>query len=166
MDKDGLEIERKFLAEKYKKPIPGEMILDITQTYLIRKSPGIQRRIRRIASSDNKLSYFYTEKRFVSPSVREEKEWEIPEKDYLRLNNEKDNSLTQIFKKRRVFEYMSQRFEMDEYDFSDKYTTLELELENESQQIVFPPFITIIKEVTGDSRYSNAALARARKIEL
>ncbi len=52
---------------------------------------------------------------------------------------------------------------MDVYPFSDRYATIELELENESQHIDLPPYINVIKEVTGDQRYFNGALVTAGK---
>jgi CYTH domain-containing protein len=38
---------------------------------------------------------------------------------------------------------------------------LEVELCTKDEAVELPPFIPITKEVTGDKRYSNAALARA-----
>lgn len=37
---------------------------------------------------------------------------------------------------------------------------MEIELEDESQSVRFPPFISIIREVTGDKRYTNSAIAK------
>ena len=37
---------------------------------------------------------------------------------------------------------------------------MEVELENENADIVFPKIIDIIKEVTCDGRYTNASLSR------
>ena len=38
---------------------------------------------------------------------------------------------------------------------------MELELENPEQEIFFPDYINIVKEVTGINEYSNASLANA-----
>ena len=56
---------------------------------------------------------------------------------------------------------MEQQFELDIYPFSEKLAILELELENPSQEIHFPDYINVIKEVSDDGRYSNAALSKA-----
>ena len=50
MEKSGMEIERKFLIEKYMGEIEGEQVMDIVQTYLLRTDPDIQRRVRRITT--------------------------------------------------------------------------------------------------------------------
>ena len=59
MEKSGMEIERKFLIEKYKGEITGEQVWDIVQTYLLRTDPDIQRRVRR-TTSDGSVSCYYT----------------------------------------------------------------------------------------------------------
>ena len=53
-----------------------------------------------------------------------------------------------------------QRFEIDLFPFWKKQAYLELELRDESQTIDFPPALERIREVTGDGRYTNRALAR------
>lgn len=160
MEKSGLEKERKFLIEKYHENIAGEIRWDIVQTYLYKTSPDIQRRIRKITTDKEKVSYFYTEKKFISDGVREENEKEISESEYNRLlSDEADHSLADILKTRRIFDHMGHRFEMDEYPFSDKYASVEAELSDINEKIILPDFLTVIKEVTGDESYSNANLA-------
>lgn len=155
-----LEIERKFLAR-----LTDELIneccqkIDIVQTYLIRSSEDIQRRVRSM-TVDGKPSYYYTEKRFLSAGIREENEREISHEEYEKLLSEADSELTPIIKTRRILIYEGQRFEIDSYPFSDELCSVELELSDISQEIFFPPAAQIIKEVTGDSRYSNANLAK------
>ncbi len=153
------EIERKFLiclSEELDKHI--SLKTDIVQTYLLRKEPDIQRRVR-MMTTNGKNSFFYTEKRFVSPVEREENECMITLEEYRAALTEADDSLVPVIKTRKVLNYENQGFEIDCYPFSDKLATMELELENAEQSIVFPPFVKVIKEVTGDKRYSNAAIA-------
>lgn len=159
----GLEIERKFLV-KYPKngTYPQITEWDIEQIYLVRSDPAVQRRVRRICS-EGKVSYYYTEKRKLTGITREENEKEITSEEYENLLSEADDSLKPVIKTRHIIEYMEQRFEMDCYPFSDEYATIELELENEQQEIILPPFIEVIKEVTGDIRYFNGALVSAQK---
>lgn len=159
---DGLEIERKFLVGL---PEPEYLDikrqLDILQTYLV-SSDNSQRRVRRISENGN-VKYFYTEKIFLSAVVRRESEREIDEEEYNRLLSEKESSHVPIEKCRICFMYKKQLFELDIYPFSDIYAIMEIELENPEQEIIFPEYINIIKEVTGIGTYSNAALADAGK---
>ena len=157
-----LEIERKFLIRKTAS-IAGNASqrTDIIQTYLVKTSDDIQRRVRK-TDTDGKVCYTYTEKRFISPSVREENERVIDEKEYLDLLLQTDNGLSPVIKTRFILVYKSQRFEVDVYPFSDELATAELELESEDQEIFLPPYLQVIKEVTGDHSYSNAVLAKNR----
>ncbi|MGN0695176.1 MAG: hypothetical protein ACI4J5_00250 [Oscillospiraceae bacterium] len=159
MEKSGTEIERKFLIEKYKGKIAGERVWDIVQTYLVRTDPDIQRRVRKI-TSDGKVTCFYTEKRFILHGVREENEREISAEEYERLKMEADTSLTEIIKRRRIFVYDGKTLEMDEYPFSDRYASIEAELDDITEEISLPDFIRVIKEVTADVRYSNSVIAK------
>lgn len=155
-----LEIERKFLIEK--STVPDEKcseIISIVQTYLNRPESGLQRRVRSMCISGD-TKYYYTEKRFLSAAVREENEREISAAEYEQLLCETDKSLEPVIKTRKILVFEGQRFEIDCYPFSDRLAVMELELQSEEQEIVFPPFITVLGEVTGNSAYSNASLAK------
>lgn len=154
-----LEIERKFLIEQTDE-LDSRCTerIEITQIYLERPDPAIQRRIRSM-TANGVTKYYYTEKRFISSAVREENEKEISADEYDKLLAEQDRTLTPIIKTRRILMYENQRFEIDSYPFSDALATMELELESEAQQIHLPGFVKVIKEVTGDKEYSNANLA-------
>lgn len=157
----GYEIERKFLVE-----FPDTSNLnvkntsEIFQVYLNNGENDSQRRIRKI-SMDGKIRYTYTEKLFITAVTRKEMEYEIDEAEYQRLLAQAREDDVPIEKIRYCFEYRGQLFELDTYPFSSELAILELELESPDQQIYFPDYINVIKEVTGDDRYSNAALAAA-----
>jgi len=153
------EIERKFLINRSAE-LDSHCIarIEIVQTYLVKPDPDIQRRVRSM-TKDGVCRYYYTEKKFVSPIERQENEREISAEEYNELLCQADDSLVPIIKTRRILPYEGQNFEIDSYPFSDELATMELELENAEQNISFPPFVSIIKEVTGDKRYSNAVLA-------
>lgn len=51
-------------------------------------------------------------------------------------------------------------FEIDVYPFWTDRAIMEIELESEEQEILFPPAVQIITEVTSDKRYTNSSLAR------
>lgn len=157
-----LEIERKFLI-KQTPALFSECSekTEIEQIYLVRTDPSLQRRVRSMKKNGN-TKYYYTEKRFLSAAVREENEREISAEEYEKLRAEADPALEPVVKTRHILDYRSQRFEIDSYPFSTEYASMELELSDESQEIVFPPCAEIIKEVTGDKRYSNAALAKSK----
>lgn len=157
----GLEIERKFLVE-----YPDIQKLDlrkkisIVQTYLHRGKNDSQRRVRRLEENGN-VSYTYTEKVFLSPMTREENEFSITPEEYGRLIADADRSLTPVEKVRFCFNYKDQLFELDTYPFSEKLAIMELELDSPEQEINFPGSVRVIKDVTADSRYSNASLSAA-----
>ncbi len=156
-----LEIERKFLVE-----YPDCNKLDIVrqigilQTYLENGSGGSQRRVRKITENGSDI-YFYTEKEFITPMTRSENEYEISAENYAELLKEKKADCIPVSKTRICFNYKDQLFELDLYPFSDELAILELELRSPDQEIFFPDHVKIVKEVTGISEYSNAALANA-----
>lgn len=154
-----LEIERKFLIEQTPSLWQNcSEEIGIVQIYLKRDDPGTQRRVRSWKTGGAE-KYFYTEKRFISAAVREENEREISREDFLRLKNEADPSLVPIEKTRLIIPFQGQRFEADVYAFEKRLATMELELSSEDQEIRLPPFVKVIREVTGEKAYSNAVLA-------
>ena len=56
--------------------------------------------------------------------------------------------------------YEGKEFEIDVYPFWQDKAVMEIELTDETETVKLPPEIEIIKEVTRDRRYTNAALAR------
>ncbi len=156
-----MEIERKFLIDiPDTKNLFVKKEMDIIQTYLSSGKNNSQRRVRKI-TENNSDKYFYTEKIFISPVVRDEKESEISQQKYNELLKDRCIDVAPVTKKRICFDYQKQLFEMDIYPFSSELAILELELENQSQEIFFPDCINVIKEVSDDKRYSNASLATA-----
>lgn len=158
---NGLEIERKFLVEfPDLNKLDVKKTIGIIQTYLIRGSGNIQRRVRKITENSS-ISYTYTEKRFVSPVIREENESEITADEYIRLLDEADTECSPVEKTRYCFAFRDQLFELDTYPFSQDLAVMELELDSPEQEIYFPDNVNVLKDVSDDKRYSNAALASA-----
>lgn len=157
----GLEIERKFLVE-----LPDISALDvkrkitITQTYLTRGKDDSQRRVRRICENGS-VKYTYTEKIFLTPVTRKENEFEISEETYNDLLIQTDSSIAPVQKTRYCFNYNDQLFELDTYPFSGVLAIMELELGSPEQEIDFPDNVCVLKDVSADAAYSNAALATA-----
>lgn len=156
-----MEIERKFLIEMPNiEDLDIRNTLDIVQVYLSNGSNDSQRRVRKI-TENNTEKYFYTEKIFITPVLRKENESEITFQMYEELLKEAKTDCTPVTKRRICFNYINQLFEMDIYPFSSDLAILELELDAPSQEILFPDYIRVIKEVSDDKRYSNAVLATA-----
>ncbi len=160
MNQNGYEIERKFLIRR-----PAESWLaencqasDIIQTYLKSGAPGRSERVRRRAGK-NGVVYTHTVKRRINDLRREEQEREIDEAEYQTLLQRADPERRVIEKRRYVLAYEGKAFEIDVYPFWQDKAVMEIELTDETETVKLPPEIGIIKEVTQDRRYTNAALA-------
>lgn len=161
MNQNGYEIERKFLIRR-----PAAAWLeancdgsDIIQTYLKTEATGHSDRVRRREGKDG-VVYTHTVKRRISDLRREEQEREISEGEYLALLQRADPERRSIEKRRYVLAYEGKDFEIDVYPFWQDRAVMEIELADEAEAVKLPPEIEIIKEVTQDRRYTNAALAR------
>ncbi|MBR5228018.1 MAG: AAA family ATPase [Clostridia bacterium] len=154
-----VEIERKFLI---KRPTIEQLQINecvksqIVQTYLKRNDPEVERRIRQ-RGIDGNFTYYYTEKKVKTSISRDEVERRISKDEYISLLTE---GIAAIRKERYCFFYENQYFELDIYPDWENEAILEIELTQENQEIKFPDWITVIKEVTGDPKYKNANLAK------
>ncbi len=162
MNNKAYEIEKKFLVDFPElNKLNVTRRIEILQTYLNNGENQAQRRVRKIIENDN-LKFTYTEKLFLTAVVRQEMEYEINRAEYERLIVQAREDCAPIEKVRYCFAFRDQLFELDTYPFSDKLAILELELNSPEQLITFPDNVNVIKEVTDDGLYSNAALATAR----
>lgn len=154
-----LEIERKYLIR-----MPEAQLLEslpyseIEQIYILR-SDGARERIRRRVYADGTV-FTHTVKQKLSDLTRVEKEREIGDAEYRELSALADPSRKPVRKKRFLYKYHGQLFEIDVFPFWDDRALMELELESEEQEIFLPLSIEIIREVTSDGRYTNSAIAR------
>lgn len=162
MNQNGYEIERKFLIRR-----PEEAWLekncqgsDIEQTYLKSEAAGCNERVRRREGKDGVI-YTHTIKRRLSDLRREELEREVGEAEYCTLLQRADSERQVIRKRRYVLAWQGKDFEIDIFPFWQDKAFMEIELTEETEAVQLPPEIKIIKEVTGDRRYTNAALAKA-----
>ena len=154
-----LEIERKYLIR-----MPDALLLatlpfsGIEQIYIL--SPeGARERIRRRVYETGTV-YTHTVKKSLSELSRVEREEEIDAAEYDALLSHADPSRRPLYKTRYLYRYEGQCFEIDVFPFWDDRALMELELSSETQEIRFPPAIEIIREVTGEKRYTNSAIAR------
>ena len=157
------EIERKFLIAMPDVDalcqLPGAQLDEIVQTYL-RSADGVTARVRRRKSCAGTV-YTATEKRRVSDVTAIEDERAITEAEYKALLDTADPNLHPIEKRRLTIPYGDLLLEIDIYPFWQKTAILEIELAGEDTPFEIPPYLTVIREVSGDRRYKNVSLARS-----
>lgn len=158
-----LETERKYIIEYPETEIllnqPGCIVGAITQDYLT-SGGELTRRVRKTVAGGKTVYHKNTKKR-ISPMTCIEDECEICQSEYEHLLLERDPELNTIYKTRYTFDYLGQKFEIDIYPFWHKTAICETELKSEEERAIFPDFIVIKNEVTGDRKYSNKSMANA-----
>ena len=159
------EIERKFLIEY---PDIAKLEADkncgkveIIQTYL-KSNDDKEIRVRQ-RGNNGSYSYTKTIKQPINGLKRLETEKRLTQAEYINLLMDADTTKHQIRKTRYCLVYNNQYFEIDIYPFWNDVAIMEIELNNESQTIEFPPQIKIIKEVTDDIEYKNSNLANIKQ---
>ena len=159
------EIERKFLIEypdiQWLESLPNCRRVEIIQTYL-NAPEGDEIRVRQRGGNGSYI-YFQTTKRRVSDLKRVEIERRLSKDEYLSLLMDADTTMRQIRKTRYCLTYENQYFEIDVYPFWQDKAIAEIELTDENAEIVFPKQIKVIREVTEDESYKNAALAKIKE---
>ena len=164
MSKDAhIETERKYLIKMPDTAmlarLPGCVSSQIIQTYLLSED-HVTERIRKRIFAD-KTVFTHTVKRRISPMSSIEEETEITHEEYKILKQRRDPEKNKIKKQRYAIPWVGQVAEIDIFPFWKKQAMLEIELKSESDSIQFPPFVTLIREVTGDKSYSNNAMSRS-----
>lgn len=158
------EIERKFLIEmpdlEMLKNTPHCKKVEIIQTYL-NSNDDSEVRIRQ-RGEEGIFTYTKTIKKKISDIKRIETETKLTKDEYLKLLLDADTSKNQIRKTRYCLVYKNQYFEIDIFPFWQDKAIMEIELNDEKQEINFPKFIKVLKEVTDDEKYFNASLAKIR----
>ena len=156
-----IEIERKYIikipstkdlesSENYKKS-------EIEQIYLTSPA-GLTHRIRKRVT-DGKAEYTETKKVRIDKISSYEDEREITSAEYEALSENRIHKTRSVIKTRHTFLYRNQIFEIDVYPSWRSTCILETELKSRDDKVTFPPFIKIVKEVTGERGYSNAKMA-------
>ena len=158
-----MEIERKYLIAypdvKALEKLPNCRRVDIVQTYLQCDADEEEVRIRQRGYDGNYI-YFKTRKRKVDAVRRVELEERLTQEEYLALLVQADPACRPIHKQRYCLSENGLYYEIDVYpEWQDK-AIMEIELRSETQKIVFPDCVRVIREVTGEEAYSNHALAR------
>lgn len=156
-----LEIERKFLIRR---PDEGTLLArgavasEITQTYL-RSDGGTAERVR-MRVTDGVTVYTHTVKTRLSAMTAVEEERVITREEYDFLLLRADGERAPICKTRYCLPICGGHVpEIDVYPFWQRQAIMEIELSSEEEALDLPAGITVLREVTGDRRYSNRALA-------
>ena len=157
-----LETERKFLIEypdiDYLESLPNCHKIEILQTYL-KTDDGSERRVRQRGENGNYI-FIETVKNSISDLVRTEKERLISPEEYNMLLMQSDPERKPIRKTRYCLTYENQYFEIDVYPFWADKAICELELSHEDQEILWPGFLNVIREVTEENEFKNHSLAK------
>lgn len=160
---DVLEIPRQAVEErKYiirlKDNIPEAIVSEITQTYLT-SEPYSEVRLRRRILNGLTVNV-HTTKKILPNNEQVETERQIDNNLYESLLQQADPYRQPIHKMRETFIWKGQFFELD--TFIDPYKGLQI-LETKGilkhEDIIFPPFIEIIEDITGITKYYNYNLA-------
>ena len=156
------EIERKYLIERPDierlRSDPFCKRVEIEQVYLLCDFQGVSRIRKRGADGD--YVYFHTEKRAVNAMRRVEIERRIDSAEYAELMKRADSERPPLVKDRYCLVYGDKYFEIDVYPFWKEYAIMEIELSDESDAVSFPDCVKIVRDVTGDGRFSNYNIAK------
>lgn len=157
-----LEIERKFLIvmpeeEELKKY--ATRCIWMTQTYLLGTQEGASRRIRR-SEENGRITYTSTEKTRIDMLQRIEIERELSEAEYLELQQQADPERRVIHKIRWCVPAGDLVAEIDVFENFTEYAYCEVELPSPEAEYELPSFLNVIREVTEDRRFTNAAISR------
>lgn len=157
-----LEIERKFLVAM---PEESELrkhavrCIGITQTYLLGTREGASRRIRR-SEEEGTVTYTSTEKTRIDMLQRIEIERELSEEEYRELQKQADPERQILHKTRWCVPVGDLVAEIDVFEGFSQYAYCEVELPTSQTPYELPEFLNVIREVTEDKRFTNAAISR------
>ena len=152
-----LEIERKYLIR-----MPDPVLLDrlcaerweITQFYTADGLRG--REIRR----GDRVAWVETRKERLSDLVRAEVERELTREEYDALLARRDPKRRVLEKTRWRIPWAGQLLEVDVFPFWNDRAFCEVELSSPDQSVTLPDWLTLIREVTHEHRYTNKSLTK------
>jgi CYTH domain-containing protein len=152
-----IQEERKYIVE-LNGEITNAIMSEITQTYLVAE-PGCEVRLRR-RGWDGKYVYVHTTKKKISANEQIETERQINKNLYLSLLQQADPYRHTIHKIRKSFIWKGQYFELDAYHKPiNDLMILETKGITEDEAVKFPPFLRVVKDITGDADYYNYNIA-------
>ena len=150
--------ERKYLVEVTGQ-LPETIDSDILQTYLV-SEPGAEIRLRRRSWPSGKVVNVHNTKKRTAPGEQIETERQVENALYESLLQQADPYRQSISKLRQSFIWKGQYFELDTYRGPlQGLVILETKGIADAEDVNFPPFIRVIKEITGNKEYYNYNLA-------
>lgn len=158
---NNIEIERKFIIKLPKLDLLRSLSAftesEIVQIYL----ESDKTRTRRIRSriSGGTATYTKTEKIRIDEMSAIENEEEIDGERFLLLEKSTRKGSRPIKKKRLTFEFSGRIIELDIYPEWTRTCIMEIELASRDEIIDLPPFIEVVREVTGNKAYSNSSMS-------
>lgn len=134
----------------------------ITQTYLVAE-PGCEVRLRRREWSGGKVVNVHRSKKRISDTELIETERNVDNNLYEQMLQQADPYRATIKKKRQSFIWKGQFFEIDTFlSPIDDLVMMETKGVAEQETVKVPPFIEILEDVTGNSKYLNYNIALNR----
>ena len=157
-----IEIERKLIIEK-----PSEERLRVCDSYTVSEieqiylhiAKGECDRIRRREYPTHTV-YTRTVKHRIDSESCYEDEREISREEYEALEKGIMQGTHPVRKRRHTFLFHGKTIEIDIYPEWERCAALECELSTRGESFLLPDFIRVLRDVTGDARYSNAALSQ------
>ncbi len=151
--------ERKYVVEVCG-DMPATIDSVITQHYLV-ADPGTGVRLRsRLWVASGKTVYIHTMRKRTADGRVVETERQVDNALYSNLLAQADPYRRAIHKQRRSLIWKGQYFEIDTYqDELQGLCVLETKGIASGEEVNFPPFLRVVREVTGDKEYDNYYLA-------
>lgn len=152
-----LEKERLYKVEVIDE-IPGAIESEITQTYLVAE-PGCEVRLRR-RNWNGKVVNVHRMKKRVSETEEIQTERPVNNNLYETLLQQADPYRQTIRKRRKSFIWKGQHFEIDTFlEPVNDLVILQSKGVAEQERVKFPPFVKVLEDVTGNSKYYNYNIA-------
>lgn len=156
-----VEIERKYIIAMPSLAILAEQPQysksEILQIYL-QAPEGVTHRVRRREYAWGAVCTETVKRRIDALSAFEE-EREISAERFCELAASIAAGSRPLRKVRHVFSYLGKTMEIDVYPEWRGCAVLETELASREERVALPPFIEVLREVTGERAFSNAALS-------
>lgn len=156
-----LPSERTFLIEypdvKWLESRENCRKVEIVQTYL-RSAPGEEVCVRQ-RSADGIQTYYETVKKPLDDGKLVELEKALTQKEYLKRLSDADPTKRTLRKARYHLTYQGRYCEIDLFPFWPDRALCEVQVSDETVPVALPPELTVLREVTDDAAYQNAALA-------
>ncbi|MCR5832901.1 MAG: AAA family ATPase [Candidatus Saccharibacteria bacterium] len=169
------EIDRKFLIQHpevdYLISLPNCQRVEISQYYLP-TFDGNEVRVRKRSFDGNTIYTETTKIKSDDPAKRIERERQLTEREFetsvaLADYASKLTGKPYVVKKTRyclMDREHGQYLEIDVFPDSPNKALLEVELSSSDQEVFIPDYLKLIKDVTGDTYYSNAEIAQRNNL--